>query len=287
MSNEIISKKTRTEFREFLVGWKLREIRNEFDAAGIECDDDYDPGLEGERRTLVEQYYHSLDFSNPSDVRKLISVYESVLVTALQRVEDYPDSSKGFERSVKALVQLLRRDGFDFLNCRLTSRRLADDAMALDHAEAVATKLNAEYVYQQVARLKLAVEDDPTLAIGTAKEFLETICTTILDARGATYGKDADVPRLVKLTLKELRLTPEDAAATDGALSNTIRRLAGGLSGAAQGIAELRNLQGTGHGKSAWHGCAEPRHARLAVGAATALGVFLFETYQEGEDAAS
>jgi hypothetical protein len=35
MTQEIISKKTRYEFREFLVGWTLREIEMEFDAADI------------------------------------------------------------------------------------------------------------------------------------------------------------------------------------------------------------------------------------------------------------
>lgn len=32
---ELISKKTRTEFREFLVGWKLREIESEFAERGL------------------------------------------------------------------------------------------------------------------------------------------------------------------------------------------------------------------------------------------------------------
>jgi hypothetical protein len=37
----------------------------------------------------------------------------------------------------------------------------------------------------------------------------------------------------------------------------------------------------TGHGKHARSRRLQRRHARLAVGAAPALGVFLFETYQE------
>ena len=79
------------------------------------------------------------------------------------------------------------------------------------------------------------------------------------------------------------KLVADEVPANDAAV-NALRRIAGSLSGVAQGVAELRNLQGTGHGKSAWQESAEPRHARLAVGAATALGVFLFEVYQEQED---
>jgi len=199
------------------------------------------------------------------------------------------------ERLLTLFNDSLAADGWEIAECTRLSgkpvfaaRRLVmGTSQGLEAARSAAAVLGADNVHQQITRMEAAVHDDPELAIGTAKEFLETICKTILDARGATYGKDDDLPRLVKLTFKELRLTAEDAAATDGALSNTIRRLAGGLSGAVQGIAELRNLLGTGHGKSAWHECAEPRHAHLVVGAATALGVFLFETYQEGEDAAS
>ena len=284
MGEEIISKKTRIAFREFFVGSTLREISNEFDAAGIECDDDYDPGLGGERRTLVEQYYHSLDLADRSDLRKLISVYESVLVRALQRIEDYPDFNKRSERDVNALMQLLRRDGFEFTDGRLMSSRLAKTAEALSRAQAIATTLDAGYVDQQVARLESSIEDDPELAIGTAKEFLETVCRTILDERGGAYSKEDDLGRLVKLTLDELGITVESVP-PDGAAPKIIRRVLGGLGSVAQGLSELRNLHGTGHGKPAWHEAAQPHYARLAVGAATALGVFLFEVYQEGEDA--
>ena len=46
------------------------------------------------------------------------------------------------------------------------------------------------------------------------------------------------------------------------------------------GIAELRNLYGTGHGKGGNHKGLTVRHARLAVSASAALCMFLFETYE-------
>ena len=54
MNEELISKKTRNEFREFLVGWTLRDIEMEFDAAHIDYDRQYDPPLSGQRRSFVE-----------------------------------------------------------------------------------------------------------------------------------------------------------------------------------------------------------------------------------------
>ena len=56
MSGDFVSKKTRQVFREYLVGWTLREISDEFDAAGVPCDLEYQPPVSGQRRSLVEQY---------------------------------------------------------------------------------------------------------------------------------------------------------------------------------------------------------------------------------------
>jgi hypothetical protein len=206
-------------------------------------------------------------------------------------VRPYDDEGR---RILDAFNGYLAPDGWEIVERERISGRpvfaarrlLSGASQAIAAARSAAAALGSDYIDQQVARMKSAVDDDPELAIGTAKEFLETICRTILDARAGSYDKEDDLARLVKLTLKELRLTADDVP-SDGAALKIIRRVLGGLGGVAQGLAELRNLHGTGHGKSAWHEPAEPRYARLAVGAATALGVFLFEAYQEGEDAVS
>lgn len=49
----------------------------------------------------------------------------------------------------------------------------------------------------------------------------------------------------------------------------------------AQGIAELRNLYGTGHGRDGKAVGLQPRYARLAAGCAGVLATFLFETHSE------
>jgi hypothetical protein len=51
------------------------------------------------------------------------------------------------------------------------------------------------------------------------------------------------------------------------------------------GSAELRNFYGTGHGRSKSQAKQRltSRHARLAVGAATTLDVFLYETHEARE----
>ena len=51
--------------------------------------------------------------------------------------------------------------------------------------------------------------------------------------------------------------------------AETIKRLLSNLATITQGIAELRNKYGTGHGKVAKTKGLSPRHAKLAVGAAS------------------
>jgi Abortive infection C-terminus len=89
---------------------------------------------------------------------------------------------------------------------------------------------------------------------------------------------------LVRKTTKVLRPTPDDIASTARA-AETIKRMLMNLATLVQGSAELRNAYGTGHGKSKLQAeqRLRPRHARLAVGAAATLGVFLHETHEDRE----
>jgi hypothetical protein len=80
--------------------------------------------------------------------------------------------------------------------------------------------------------------------------------------------------------MKELRLVPEGVP--EGAKGcEIIRRLLSNLGTVVQGLAELRGLYGTGHGKEGRTRSLKPRHAKLAAGAAATLVTFLFETHKE------
>ena len=266
MPSDLISKKTRYEFREFLVGWTLREIEIEFDAADVECDKDFIPSCTGQRRSLVEQYYYTVDWTSAGDVRKVLSAYEDILNSASD--EDAANLSKW-----------LRRDGFVFQNGRI--RPIAGTKI-LDEMKSVAVQFDAEHLSDHIRRIEASVEEDPALAIGSAKELVETCCKIILEERGVDASATYDLPKLTKLTLKELRLLPQDIPDTSKGYT-TIKRTLSNLASVASGIGELRNLYGTGHGKGGRARGLGPRHARLAVGAATTLTLFLFETFQAGK----
>ncbi|QQR83342.1 abortive infection family protein [Candidatus Peregrinibacteria bacterium] len=84
----------------------------------------------------------------------------------------------------------------------------------------------------------------------------------------------------MKLVAKELKITPEDISEKVRG-EETIKRLLSNLSTVVNGISELRNLYGSGHGKKKHYTSLEPRHARLAVGASSVLATFIIETYEK------
>ncbi|MBB6326657.1 hypothetical protein FHS59_002285 [Algoriphagus iocasae] len=83
----------------------------------------------------------------------------------------------------------------------------------------------------------------------------------------------------MKETTKLLKLTPNDIPNETKAASS-IKQILGSLSAVVQGIAEVRNEYGSGHGKDGNFRGLQPRHAKLAVGAASTLAVYLLETYE-------
>lgn len=164
--------------------------------------------------------------------------------------------------------------------CRSIATGLMAGGPSLDPLKEHAKVLNANHLAEEVRRMEASICTDPSLAIGTAKELIETYCKTILAERGKPVEGTPDVSRLIRETLKELKLVPEGVPdASRGA--DVIKRILGSLGAIGNGLAELRGLYGTGHGR---HGSIKglgARHAKLAVGAAATLVRFLFETHVE------
>lgn len=162
--------------------------------------------------------------------------------------------------------------------CRQIATRLLSGGPRLSALTEHARTLDANHLAEQIRRLEASVESDPSLAIGTAKELIETCCKTILSERGKPLAGTPEISALTKATLKELELVPEGVpdSARGG---DVIKRLLSNLGTIGNGLAELRGLYGTGHGKHGRSTGLRPRHAKLAVGAAATLAVFLFETH--------
>lgn len=122
-----------------------------------------------------------------------------------------------------------------------------------------------------------AIDSDPALAIGTAKDLVESCCKTILTRRGIAVSASTKMPDLVHKIASELGLVPS-AISEEARGAKLIKVLLSNLSQIPLGLAELRSLYGSGHGRAGNYKGLEPRHARLAVGAAVAFIDFVTAT---------
>lgn len=164
--------------------------------------------------------------------------------------------------------------------CRVIANSLLGGTSHLHQLKSVTEPFGSEYIAKQIERMEDSVQSDPALAIGTAKELIETCCKSILNELGKEISDSIDISSLTKQTLKELHLVP-DAVDDASRGKKAVTRILQNLGQVGNNIAELRNLYGTGHGKSHTAKGLQPRHAKLAIGSAATLVTFLFETHQD------
>jgi hypothetical protein len=242
--------------------WKHRTANNDWSDDWVFYDDRFDlfHGTDEQFLRFLCEMVHPVVRPDDTQARQLVDLFNAQL------------RNDGWE-----IVEVTRISNKPVYNARPL---IAGTGVPVKAAKEVAFSLDAAYVSQQITRMESAINSDPELAIGTAKEFVETVCKTILSELGVTYDKDENVPKLVKMTVNELKLVPDELAKAKEAAEN-VTVLLKNLAAIGHHLAELRNPFGTGHGKIANHARLESKHARLAVGAASTLGVFLFECYRD------
>lgn len=263
---DIVSGATRRAFQESYVSYSVvGQIETDFDDAGVERGViPPDRSVSGARRGLVAEYYASVNWGNYSSVRRVLDAYETHLLRLQQ------SSPEEYER----LLKLLRRDKLAVEDARIT---LPGHDVALEDIVDHQLSVDLDQLRVNVARIRGAITQDPALAIGSAKELLEATCKAILAEVGAAVPEKADIPELVHQVLERLELVAKDVPdARKGA--KAIKKVLGSLSQVVQGIAELRNLYGSGHGRRPGAHGLTARHARLCAGAAGTLATFLMET---------
>lgn len=280
---ELVSRRFRSRLMEAFVGhYILREIRTEFEDAGI-AQRFGAPSVEhrGERRALVQSFYDAIDFREPGAAARFMGVAASVLRRLHRLCED---PIYGPSELVRGLMEEARACGWEYRDGVLVGASVAPAAPCLVDARALAESLDLPHLRQQLARVDSAVATDPDLAIGGAKEIVETVCKTILRERNVGFGPREEVQPLARKAFSALRQLPEDVPeAAKGA--EVIRIMLQHLAAVPQSMAELRNMYGTGHGRDGKARGLQPRHARLAAGVAATLATYLLETHLADSEA--
>ena len=140
--------------------------------------------------------------------------------------------------------------------------------------------LNTAYVNSKINTMTDAIHKDTDLAIGTAKELLETTCKSILRQKNVTINSDWTLPQLLKATTNSLDFTPKEASDPEKA-EKAIKQILSGIASIVQGVGELRNGYGTGHGKDSDFKGLEIKYAKLLVGVVSEIAILYLATNGE------
>ena len=187
---------------------------------------------------------------------------------------------------VRAYNDTLRPDGFEIVEESRMGDRIvygwrriaairAPTASALrDHPD-LADKI---VLIQHLDRIQRDLTSDPSAAISSSKNLLETLCKIVLANRGVQYAPSEDLPGLFAKVAAELSINA-DSVPDDARASDSIKKMMRTLTTTVQAVAEARNSTlGDGHGAE-HESPAEPRHARLVYNATTAVAEFIVDTW--------
>ncbi|MFG1638594.1 abortive infection family protein [Pseudonocardia alni] len=257
---ELMSAATRGAFRDLMTGSTLSQIGRAFQDEGFAPTADGTYEDSSERRTLTQEYMDAVDWGDAAHVARVLRVFEQLL--------------DGFEVPyTDRFFRALRRDGY----------QVADDGEIVGRgpdltAGSLAGVRDPVAIHEQLDRIRRAFrDDDPALVVGSAKELIESTAKCVLLERGLPVDDKADLPALVKDAQQALGLHPSVArAGPDG--NDAVKRILGGAASIALGVGELRNRVGTGHGATGVRVGLRPRHARLAVNAATTWCELMLDT---------
>ncbi|MFF3671617.1 abortive infection family protein [Microtetraspora malaysiensis] len=263
ISGDLVSRATRTAVRRLVSqlykGAIIEYWENEgFKPAEIPISD------AGVRQRTFDSYAADVDWSNLEQVARALRVFESIL----RRLERDGAGPEAFDEARDELA----RDGYRLTEqIRILSLHPQRLALHLDKL------VDPSGIHSELERIRRVVADYPDDAIGAAKQLVEATAKVVLRERGIPCDERHDLPELVKEAQKALSLHASKQQATpDG--TESVKKILGGLSGIAVGLAELRNRYGTGHGRSSAPSGLALRHARLAVNAATTWCEMVLDT---------
>lgn len=267
MSKDLISKATRNEFREILTGYTLREIEMIFDAGNLPPRPDHDAQVGGQRRGLVECYYANLDFTSVADVRRLLAVYEELILN-LRTVAERNGETDSVK--LRSLLRRMERDGFRYENGRFVSDSLAS---ALANATSL-VRLTDDSIQEHIRKASIKIANgDSAGAITNAYTLVEEFLKQVLRRTRTPFKEtDGDIRSLYKVVSGPLNLDPGGES-----LEGYLRAILGGLQSQVGGLYELANKTSDRHARRY---NPAPHHARLAVNAAFTLCEFLLESLE-------
>ena len=269
MQREIISRRTRSEFRKLTTNSTVGQIEDAFRDEGFSPNSDPDFKDSSDRRLTANNFLNAVNWTDVNECDRAIRAMERILIPISPARQFVHDIS-----TWDAFTRYLKEDGWEITTEGKISPLTYQDQLS---RLAMSDLKDASAIHEQLERLRRS-QDDPAAVIGASKELIESTAKVILAELGKTYDPNAKFNKLVKLVQSELGLDPSTAKGVDS--EDSVKRILGGASSVALGLNELRNAgHGTGHGPATARVGLYARHARLDINAATLWCELVLETY--------
>jgi hypothetical protein len=190
-TNDLISPGTRGRFREIATDHYLGEIDAAFHDEGFAPNPDCAYQDSSERRTRAQEYLTAVDWTDPAHVKRALG--------AIERITETHDPEH-----LDKLRRALFRDGYDLDAAGAITPRNPDPVSV----GPLSGLRDPAAITDNLERIRRAVDSDPALVIGSAKELIESTAKTVLSELGLPVYEKDDVPDLIRQAQQALHLHP-------------------------------------------------------------------------------
>ncbi len=154
------------------------------------------------RRVTTQEYLDSVDWSDRGHVTRALRAFERLLLGVRP---DRGTPYLGWDQFILAL----KRDGYDVTEDGQIVPLGKDPGLP---EGALAQLRDPAAIEEHLDRIRRSMDSDPALAVGSAKELIESTAKVVLLERGITWDeRKDDMPALITKAQKALLLHPSTA----------------------------------------------------------------------------
>ena len=188
---DLVGRTTRGVFRDLMTDSTVGAINTAFQDEGFTPDPECRYEDSSVRRRTTQSYLDAVDWSDPRHTGRFLRVAERLL--------------NGWEpQGLSHFHQSLRRDGYqvDEQTGQITP---AGPQLSI---ESIARLADPSAIREGFERIRRAISDDPALAVGSAKELIESTAKVVLSERGQPFDDKSDLPKLARAAQLRSGWTP-------------------------------------------------------------------------------
>lgn len=195
--------------------------------------------------------------------------------------QEFIENPDRHDNVVAHLNKHLEYDGYQLRRVGLKMRLevTGTHSLAATALASTAVEVDFDTVSRDLERALASAASDPEDAITAACSTIESVCRSILIELDVELPAQKDIQGLYKALRGPLRLSPSGEGLPEE-VSADVRAALSGLITTVQAIGALRTHAGDAHGREKGATRVDSRIARLAVHSASAVALFLIETWQ-------